>query len=75
LKTPVPFHWFFYAHWFLLQASLVVRLGGDAMGSTPWRRWGALLNAFALLLFILNTVLAVRRGRRSAKVGRRKSND
>jgi hypothetical protein len=64
LKTPVPFHPFFYSHWFLLQASLAARVGGDALGSTPLRRWGAMFNALALLLFILNTALAIRQGRR-----------
>lgn len=65
LRTPVPFHPVFYAHWILLQASLVVRASGDLMGSTPWRRWGALLNALALALFVINTWVAVIRGRRS----------
>ncbi|HVZ79810.1 MAG TPA: hypothetical protein VHE12_03305 [bacterium] len=64
LKTPVPFHRFFYSHWFLLQASLALRVGGDIAGSTPLRRWGALWNALALLFFILNTFWAVREGRR-----------
>ncbi len=65
LRTPVPFHPFFYAHWLLLQASLVARVGGDVLESTPLRRWGALLNSFALLLFILNTAIAMFRGKRS----------
>ncbi|MGH7740056.1 MAG: hypothetical protein ACREL1_07920, partial [bacterium] len=44
LKAPVPFHWFFYSHWALLQISLCARVAGDLFQSTPWRRWGALLN-------------------------------
>lgn len=64
LKAPLPFHPVFYSHWILLQGSLTARIIGDLLGSTPWRRWGALLNALSLLLFVLNTVWAVQRGRR-----------
>lgn len=64
LKTPVPFHPFFYSHWLLLQLSVLARVAGDVLGSAGLRRWGALLNALALLLFIVNTVWGVRRGQR-----------
>jgi hypothetical protein len=63
LKTPVPFHPFFYAHWVLLQASLITRVGGDMLESVPLRRWGALLNALALLIFFINTILAILKGK------------
>jgi hypothetical protein len=64
LKHPIPFHPIYYSHWGLLQLSLLLRLTGDALSSPPLRRWGALLNALALLLFILNTLWGIRRGRR-----------
>jgi hypothetical protein len=66
LKTPVPFHPFFYLHWFLLHVSLLIRVGSDLLGFADGRRWGGLLNALTLLLFILNTLWAIRNGRRLA---------
>ena len=64
LKSPVPFHPFFYFHWALLQGSLILRLAGDGLADPDWRRWGALLNAVAVLLFFANTVWAILRGRK-----------
>ena len=63
LKHPIPFHPLFYSHWGFLHLSLFIRLSGDALASAPLRRWGALLNAIALLLFIFNTLWGIRRGR------------
>jgi uncharacterized membrane protein len=60
----VPYHPTFYVPLALLQASLVVRLGGDAAGRTDWTRAGAWLNAVALAAFLLGTLAAVVRGRR-----------
>jgi hypothetical protein len=65
LKTPIPFHPVFYSHWILLQGSVLLRLSGDALSSPALRRWGALLNALALLLFLFNTIWGIRRGRQS----------
>jgi len=50
----------FYAHLLLLQATLVVRLAGDAAGWGVGRQVGGLLNAATLLLFLVNTVSALR---------------
>jgi hypothetical protein len=63
-KFAVPYHPTFYGPLALLQASLVVRLGGDAAGRTDWARAGAWLNAAALAAFLLGTLAAVLRGRR-----------
>lgn len=63
LKHPIPFHPVFYSHWGLLQLSLLIRISGDFLASPLLRRWGALLNAIALLLFIFNTVWGIGRGR------------
>jgi len=62
----VPYHDRFYVHLALLHASLAVRLGGDLLALPPVRAWGGLLNAAAIVLFLLNTVWAVSRGRREA---------
>lgn len=63
----VPFHLRFYAPLILLQASLLLRAVGDLATWMPGRRWGGLLNAIAVLLFLTMLVLAVRSGRRSSR--------
>ena len=63
LRVAVPYHPTFYLPLLLLHLSLLVRLTGDATGQYGWTRIGALLNALALLAFILSTVAAVVRGR------------
>lgn len=47
-----------------LHASLALRIAGDLLPVPDWRRWGGLRNALALLLFLVNTVGAIIRGRR-----------
>ncbi len=66
LGLPVPFRPAFYAHLTLLHVSVALRLVGDLLPLWPARQWGGLLNAVAVLLFLVNTVLAVRLGRRPA---------
>lgn len=58
----VPYHKAFYLHLIVLHASLGLRLVGDTVDLEALRLYGSLGNAVALALFILNTVLAVRRG-------------
>jgi hypothetical protein len=65
-KFAVPYHPTFYVPLALLQASLLVRLGGDAAGRIDWTRAGAWLNAAALAAFLLGTLGAVLRGRRKS---------
>lgn len=62
LRVAVPYHPVFYAPLALLHLSLAIRLAGDA-ALHDWRSAGGMLNAVALLAFILNTVAAVVRGR------------
>lgn len=50
----------FYLHLGLLHLSLVVRVAGDLAPAPSLRMWGGLLNALAIVLFIGNTVWAVR---------------
>jgi hypothetical protein len=59
LQTPVPYRRVFYVHSILLNLSLTVRIAGDLCGSYPAYRWGGLLNAFALIVFVGNTAWAV----------------
>jgi hypothetical protein len=61
----LPFNNVFYSHLLLLNASLILRIAGD-LGNWPGaRRWGALLNVVALLLFVFNQVRAVIAARRA----------
>ncbi|WP_397547028.1 hypothetical protein ABUL39_00550 [Rhodothermus marinus] len=56
LGVPVAWRPFFYGHLVLLHAALLVRLVGDVAGLLLWRRWGGLLNALAILIFLGVTV-------------------
>ena len=64
----------FYAHLALLHASLALRVGGDLAGLWALRRWGALLNAAAILLFVATTARSVGPARSEAGVTRRPAN-
>lgn len=55
LNRPISFQTAFYAHLALLHLSLLLRIAGDLLAWLPGRRWGGLLNAVALLLFLINT--------------------
>ena len=65
LGLPLAYRPAFYLHVGLLHVSLLLRIVGDLVDSLGrWRVWGGLLNAAALLLFMLNT------GRSIASSGR-----
>jgi hypothetical protein len=51
----VTFRPAFYAHLLLLHLTLAARLLGDLTSSLALRRWGGLLNAATLVLFLANT--------------------
>lgn len=46
----------FYFPAALLQAGLLLRVAGDLANSAPSRQWGAILNAIAVVLFLVSTV-------------------
>ncbi|HZT53547.1 MAG TPA: hypothetical protein VE995_04120 [Gaiellaceae bacterium] len=58
LGIAIPFRRVFYLHLALLHAGLVVRLSGDLSGSFEAARWGGLLNAAAIGLFLAATVVS-----------------
>lgn len=64
LGAEIDYRPLFYAHLALLNASLVLRVGGDLLRWLPGRLWGGLLNIVALLLFLLLTAAAFRRAPR-----------
>jgi hypothetical protein len=66
----MPYQAVFYTHLALLHLSLLLRIVGDLTAWLPARQWGGLLNVVALLLFLFNTVRAVRGAmKRSTAVG------
>jgi hypothetical protein len=58
----LPFQNTFYLHASLLHLSLLLRIAGDLSLSLSLQRWAGLLNAGAILLFLVNNVRAVRLG-------------
>jgi len=66
VRVKMPYHWTFYLPLLVLHASLLLRLAGDALAAPALRSQGGMLNAVALVLFILSTVSSVLRGRRAS---------
>lgn len=60
----LPFQNIFYLHAALLHLSLIIRIAGDLSLSLSLQRWGGLLNAGAILLFLLSNVRAAILGAR-----------
>lgn len=67
VRVKMPYHWTFYLPLLVLHASLMVRLGGDMLAMPQLRNTGGLLNAAALVLFVVSTIASVIRGFRAAK--------
>ncbi len=65
VRVKMPYHWTFYLPLLVLHASLLVRLAGDGLALPGLRSLGGLLNAAALVFFILSTVSSVIRGFRA----------
>lgn len=62
MKLSVPFNSRFYLHLAVLHLGLVVRVISDIIGNWAGREWGGLINVIAVLLFLANTLIAVRSG-------------
>jgi len=67
LRVAVPYRGGFYAPLVLLQASVLLRVVGDATAQHALVRLGGVLGALALLLFVLVTATAVVRGRSAVR--------
>jgi hypothetical protein len=61
-RRPIAYGPHFYGHVILLHASLALRVAADLLGLVILRQWSGMLNGIALLLFLVVTVLALRRG-------------
>ncbi len=64
LGVGFKFHRFFYTHLALLHIALAIRVAGDLLAWSLLREWGGFLIAIAILLFIFNTIVAVRMDRK-----------
>ena len=69
LGVPVAYRPFFYIHLAALHISLAMRVWGDLAAVPVLRRWGGMLNAAAIILFLVATVLFTLRERRHAAAG------
>ena len=67
----LPFQIAFYLHVGLLHLSLLLRITGDLGQLSSALRWGGLLNAGAILVFLVNNVRAVRLGARVVSIRQR----
>jgi hypothetical protein len=66
LERPVAYRATFWIHLALLHAGLVLRVAGDLLPAPAARRWGGLLNAVVVVVFLANTVAAALAPRRGA---------
>jgi hypothetical protein len=67
----LPFQNIFYLHAGLLHLSLLLRIAGDLSALPSLQQWAGLLNAGAILLFLVNNVRAVRLGARVRSIRKR----
>lgn len=65
-RLTMPYHPVFYLHLLLLHLSLAARVAADIAGWPALRMDAGLVNAAAILLFLLNTVVAIGRARKAA---------
>ena len=60
---PLPFRNAFYLHAGLLHASVLLRVAGDLGAWQTLQHWGGLLNTLAVILFLANNIVTVRKRR------------
>lgn len=67
MGAPIKYLPIFYFHLGLLHISLALRIVGDLLLLQSFRRWGGLLNEVAVIVFLVVTVIAARKGMSSNK--------
>jgi len=67
LGLAIPFRRGFYVHLSLLHAGLALRIAGDLAGNDRAARWGGVLNAAAIALFLLATIATAVQARVQAR--------
>jgi len=73
LNLQVTYRPVFYVHLALLHLSLSARVSGDIFLWHGVRRWGGLVNAVVIVIFLLNTILAVLRSGETPIISVRKA--
>lgn len=64
-RLRLTYHCGFYLPVLVMQVGLLIRVAGDLAGTLPARQAGGLLNALAIVLFLLSVLYAVRLGRKT----------
>lgn len=64
LGVPITYRSSFYIHLVLLHLSLVIRMVGNLMTQLDVRKWGGILNEFAILLFLGLTIHSILKGKK-----------
>lgn len=59
LNLPVRFSGWTYVPLGLLQLSLLLRVAGDLLPVIEWRRWGGMLNAVSILVYLFMTAIII----------------
>lgn len=67
MRVRIPYHAVFYLPLVVLQASLLLRIGGGLAGVVEWQRIGAIGNAVALAVLIATLLARVAAGRRDVR--------
>lgn len=60
LNVQMKYHWRFYSHLTLLHVSIAMRIAADLVGLPVVREWAGLVNAITIVVFMANTVTALR---------------
>jgi hypothetical protein len=66
LGIEINYKSYFYLSLILLHISLIVRIGGELLGSSPARLWGGLFNVIAVIIYLI--MLAPVGSRRKSKI-------
>jgi hypothetical protein len=68
MRIAIPFSALFYLPWLLIQIGMSLRFGAALLSHTVLREAGALINALAVLSFLLCLVIQVIRGFRAQRI-------
>lgn len=67
-EIPVPFTHWYYLPLLMLHFSLIMRVAGDLLLIPGWIKWGGMLNAVSLLVFIFIVLISVLQEKRRRSI-------